>query len=113
MNKYTERRPWGRFEQFALNQKCTVKLHYINPNQKWSLQTHEKRSEFFKIVSGEARVTVGEKVVDAKPGDEFEVPVGASHRIEAKEELVIIFELTFDEFDENDIKRIEDAYDRV
>ncbi|MFL6368329.1 MAG: mannose-6-phosphate isomerase, partial [Nitrososphaeraceae archaeon] len=38
MNIYSEDRPWGRFEKFHENEPCTVKLIYINPNSRLSLQ---------------------------------------------------------------------------
>ena len=36
--------------------KCTVKLIYVNPLSRLSLQYHKKRSEFWMVVTGIAHV---------------------------------------------------------
>ena len=56
---YEEERPWGRFRKFTDNQKSTVKIIYVNPNEELSLQSHKKRKEqnqkdsvlFFTVVT--------------------------------------------------------------
>lgn len=112
MKKYTEKRPWGKFEQFCLNEVCTVKLHYIKPGEMWSLQYHQKRDEFLKIVQGQAKVTLGDKVTQAKEGDEFFVPRKTRHRVEAGSERVKVLEISFGQFEEGDEVRLEDKYGR-
>ena len=49
MKKYKEKRPWGGFEQFTINEKSTVKILTLLPRQKFSLQYHKKRKEFWLI----------------------------------------------------------------
>jgi mannose-6-phosphate isomerase-like protein (cupin superfamily) len=105
-------RPWGQFERFTLNEESTVKIISVNPQGKLSLQTHEKRKEFWRVISGYGTVTIGNKVEEAAPGDEFFVPKESEHRVEAGEEGLVFLEIAFGDFDENDIKRINDIYGR-
>ena len=112
MDKYTEKRPWGKFEKYIENQVCTVKLHFIEPGQEWSLQYHQKRDEFLKIIQGKAEVTIGDKKIEADQNNEFFVPRKTKHRIKAKDGLVKVLEISTGDFDENDIVRLEDKYHR-
>jgi mannose-6-phosphate isomerase len=112
MDIYAESRPWGKFEKFHENQNCTVKLIYINANSRLSLQYHQYRSEFWKIVKGKAKVEIDEKDHIVKENDNITIPCGAKHRITALEHDCIILEISYGKFDENDIIRIEDDYNR-
>jgi mannose-6-phosphate isomerase len=109
----TEKRPWGEFIQFTHNEPSTVKLIIVKPHQELSLQYHHKRRELWKILAGKPIITVGEKVVEARVGDEIDVPQGAKHRIKSQDTEVQIMEISFGEFDEQDIVRLEDKYGRV
>lgn len=113
MKKYVEKRPWGGFVRFTNNEKSTVKILVIKPRQKFSLQKHKKRSEFWKIVDNPVKITVGKKVFRAKRGDEFFIPKNTLHRAEALSKSVHILEIAFGNFDEKDIVRVEDDYGRV
>jgi mannose-6-phosphate isomerase len=109
---FTEERPWGRFRQFSLNEPSTVKILTVDPGQMFSLQYHKSRTEFWRVLSGNPRITIGDKVIDAKPGDEFLIPVNTNHRIEATDLATDVFEIAHGEFDEKDIVRLEDKYGR-
>jgi mannose-1-phosphate guanylyltransferase/mannose-1-phosphate guanylyltransferase/mannose-6-phosphate isomerase len=106
-------RPWGRFEQYCDNVKCAVKMHFFKPNEMWSLQYHYNRDEFWKIIKGKAVVTIGDKEIKAKEGDEFFCKRGEKHRIKAVDGPIEVLEICFGEFDENDEVRLEDKYKRV
>ncbi|OGI58413.1 hypothetical protein A3F19_01550 [Candidatus Nomurabacteria bacterium RIFCSPHIGHO2_12_FULL_37_29] len=111
---FTVERPWGRFEQFTQNEVTTVKLHFIEPNKSLSLQYHNHRDELWHIVSGYPILTIGENKINAKPGDEFMIAKLEKHRIEAKDDVVQLLEISYDNnFDEEDIIRIEDKYGRA
>ncbi len=112
MEVYTEKRPWGSFEKFNENERCTVKLLYIKPDSRLSLQYHNKRKEFWKIVKGSAKVEVQNEKSSLKEGDDIIIPPGARHRIQASNSGCIVLEISYGSFDENDIVRIEDDYDR-
>jgi mannose-1-phosphate guanylyltransferase/mannose-6-phosphate isomerase len=58
-------------------------------------------------------VTIGKKIISAKPGDEFNIAELESHRVEAKDDTVQILEISYGNFEEEDIIRLEDAYGRV
>lgn len=113
MNKHQETRPWGKFEQFCHNEKVTVKIISVEPNSKLSLQYHHKREEFWRVVSGSGKVRIGDDVLDANVGDEFFIPVEKIHRMMTEESPMQIMEISFGEFDEDDIVRVEDDYNRA
>ncbi len=106
-------RPWGGFERFTLNEKSTLKIITVNANEEFSLQTHARRDEFWRVLSGYGTVTVGEGQEEANPGDEFFIPRGVTHRAEGGEEGLVFLEIAFGEFDESDIVRLEDKYGRT
>ena len=106
-------RPWGDYEQFTLNEKTTVKILTIKHKQKFSLQYHYKRDEFWKFLDNPAKVTFGKKTVRVKKGDEIFIPAKTLHRIEAYSKPVRVLEISFGTFSEKDIIRLEDVYGRV
>ena len=54
----------------------------------------------------------GEKEMKLKENETINIPLGARHRIKALEDCIIL-EISYGNFDENDIVRIEDDYNRV
>ena len=106
-------RPWGGFERFTLNQPSTVKIITVTEGEEFSLQTHEHREEFWRIVSGTGEVRVGEKVSLANPGDAFFIPKGTKHRAKGGPGGLLFLEIALGEFDEGDITRLEDKYGRA
>ncbi len=106
-------KPWGKFEEFTKDESSTVKIISVNKGESLSLQTHEHRSEFWKVISGNPKVTVGDKVTQAKVGDEFNIDVKIPHRLEASSDDVQVLEVATGEFDEEDIVRLEDKYGRL
>lgn len=113
MKVYSENRPWGRFEKFHENKSCTVKLIYVNANSRLSLQYHKKRSELWKVVKGTAMVEIDEKTIVLGEGETITIPRQAKHRVLALENECIILEIAYGRFDENDIVRLQDDYQRV
>ena len=106
-------KPWGSFRQFALNEPCTVKIIIVKSGEAISLQRHEGRSEFWRVLSGTPLVTINEKEITAKSGDEFFIPQRTNHRLAGGREGCQVLEVSFGFFDENDITRIEDKYGRI
>jgi mannose-1-phosphate guanylyltransferase len=113
MNIYSEERPWGRFEKFHENKPCTVKLIYINPNSRLSLQYHKKRSEFWEVIKGTAIVELDGKTIKLTEGKTITIPRQSRHRVGALDSSCIILEIAYGKFDENDIIRLGDDYNRV
>ncbi len=106
-------RPWGSFIEFTKNKLSTVKILVVNPGEEFSLQYHENHEEFWRVLSGTPTVAIGDEEIVAKKGDEFFVKAGEEHRISAKSKEVQILEISFGQFNEDDIVRIEDEYGRV
>lgn len=109
---YQEKRPWGDFRQFTLNEKSTVKIITVKPSQSLSLQYHQTRGEFWRVIAGTPRVTVNGVSKVYQSGSEIYVAPGAHHRITAEADLVVILEIARGHFDERDITRIDDTYGR-
>lgn len=112
-SKKVEHRPWGRFEQFAHNEVCSVKLLYVKPVSRLSLQYHKQRKEFWKVIRGPVGIQIGEDMFTGKEGEEFEIPTGAKHRLQGLDVDGIILEISFGKFDEDDIVRLEDDFGRA
>ena len=112
MTKYTEERPWGKFEQFCKNQEVTVKIITVNPDSKLSLQYHHHRDEFWRIIEGSGQIVLGDKTIDVKINDEFFIPKETNHRMLTLEDSMRVMEISYGRFDELDIVRIEDDYHR-
>jgi mannose-6-phosphate isomerase len=110
---YTEDRPWGRFEKFHENQISTVKLIYINPNKRLSLQYHLHRHEFWRIINGAAKVEIDGKTFNVKEGNDVSIESKSHHRIKAFSRGCVLLEISYGLFDEADIVRIEDDFNRI
>lgn len=108
-----EERPWGNFERFTLNEKTTVKIITVNAGESISLQTHEHRDEFWRVLKGSGVITVGEKEIYSGVGDVSFIPRNTAHRVLGGPEGLVFLEISFGEFDENDEARLEDKYGRA
>ena len=108
-------RPWGVWEVLDVGRAFTVKRITVKPGGQLSLQLHHFRSEYWVVVSGSARVTRGDRIVDLKAGETVDIPVETKHRIENTGDQDLIFiEVQYGEnLDENDIDRFEDNYGRA
>ena len=112
LKPFTDNRPWGWFRDFITNKPCTVKILFVKKGEAFSLQKHLRRDEFWRVLKGEPEITLGDKIIEAKPGDEFEVPRKTIHRIYSPNTDSEILEISRGKFDENDIIRLEDKYGR-
>ena len=117
MNELTnydkDMRPWGAFERFTLNEKSTVKIITVNEGEAFSLQTHERRDEFWCVIKGTGVIRVGDKDTEAHEGDKFFIPRHTEHRATGGLHGLTFLEIAFGEFEESDITRIEDKYGRA
>ncbi|MEI6462343.1 MAG: phosphomannose isomerase type II C-terminal cupin domain [bacterium] len=107
-------RPWG--EELWINSLeniCKVKIISINKGESLSLQYHNLRSEFWKILEGSAYVKIGDKTFNAKVGDEFYIPINEKHQISAPDSNCTFLEVAGGKFDQEDIVRLEDKYGRI
>ena len=110
---FVSERPWGSFQQFTFNEPTTVKVITVEPGQRLSLQTHARRAEFWQGLDGPIDGTGGERSWSAQPGEQVWIPVGTRHRMGNSAEVPgRVLEVGYGEFDEADIVRLEDDYQR-
>jgi len=106
-------RPWGGYERFTLNESSSVKLITVTEGEEFSLQTHEHRDEFWRIINGMGTVWVGGEAKEVNPGDTFFITHGTQHRAKGGIGGLLFLEIAFGTFDEKDIVRLEDKYGRI
>ncbi|MEH3077419.1 MAG: cupin domain-containing protein, partial [Quadrisphaera sp.] len=78
---FVAERPWGQFQQFVLNQVCTVKVITVEPGHRLSLQKHGERDEMWQVLDVPLDVQVGEKSWTAQVGEIVYTPKGSLHRL--------------------------------
>jgi mannose-1-phosphate guanylyltransferase/mannose-1-phosphate guanylyltransferase/mannose-6-phosphate isomerase len=109
------RRPWGSYESLRVGDSFQVKHIIVDVAGRLSLQYHHHRSEHWTVVSGTARVTVGDSISVMTENESVYIPKGAVHRLEniGDEELHLIEVQCGTYLGEDDIIRLEDQYDRI
>jgi len=141
IDKDTER-PWGGFfvisednaqdfsniyfnclntEELKVSGKLSPKILIIAPNKRLSWQYHHRRSEIWKVVSGEIKVVTSHDDVERKEeilkeGDEIRLFKGERHRIIGLDDYAVVAEIWIhtdkdNPSDENDIVRLQDDFD--
>ena len=106
-------RPWGTYEILLEEPNYKVKRIVINPNQKFSLQYHNHRSEYWAVVEGSGTMNIDGSEYDGVPNTLWHIPCGVSHRASAGEDGLVFIETQIGECVEEDIVRIEDIYGRI
>lgn len=114
-SKEVGERPWGKYTVLLDDPRCKVKIIEVLPDKRLSLQSHEKRTEFWTIVEGEGLMTLGNMTFTVKAGEKVKIPVGTKHRIQntALTPLTFIEVQTGTYFGEDDIVRYDDDFGRV
>lgn len=107
-------RPWGSFKQYAFNQDCTVSLMTVLPGQRLSLQSHTGRAELWIVLDDGAIVEVGGKVSTHRAGDEIWIGANEKHRLSGPPNggPVRVLEVAFGNWQQEDITRYEDDFQR-
>ncbi len=107
------RKPWGSYRVVGQwSDRITVKILTVNPNSRLSLQRHKHRNEEWLCLRGRVEAQVGERTVLMNIGDKTSVPRTWLHRLSSDIGAEIL-EVTYGDFDENDVERIEDDYGRI
>ena len=137
------KRPWGGFfvisennaqdfsniyfnglntEDLKISGKLSPKILLIAPNNRLSWQYHHRRSEIWKVISGEIKVITSHDDIERneeilKEGDEIRLYKGERHRIIGLEDYAVVAEIWIhtdkeNPSDENDIVRIQDDFSR-
>ena len=105
-------RPWGSFKQYAHNEAVTVSLMTVKPAQRLSLQSHTGRAELWIVLDDGAAVQVGDEVLHPAAGDEVWIPPNTRHRLSSTGPVVRVLEVAFGNWQQEDITRYADDYDR-
>lgn len=111
----TVHRPWGSFTILEDEDDCKVKRLVVKPGQVLSLQLHHRRSEHWTVVSGTAKVRVGDDEFLLEENKSVYIPVETLHRLEnpTDTDIALIEVQCGDYFGEDDIERFEDIYGRM
>ena len=136
-------RPWGGFfvisednaqdfsniyfnglntEKLKVSGKLSPKVLIIAPNKRLSWQYHHRRSEIWKVASGEIKVITSHDDVERnqvllKEGDEIKLYQGERHRIIGTDDYAVVAEIWIhtdkdNPSDEEDIVRVQDDFNR-
>ena len=108
-------RPWGYYQSIDTGARYQVKRILVKPGEQLSLQKHHHRAEHWIVVNGIAEVTRDEDIVLVHENQSIYLPIGCLHRLRnpGKIDLELIEVQTGSYLGEDDIIRIEDAYNRA
>ena len=109
-------------KELKVSGKLSLKILIIAPNKRLSWQYHHRRSEIWKVVSGEIKVVTSHDNIERKEeilkeGDEIRLIKGERHRIIGLNAYAVVAEIWIhtdkdNPSDENDIVRVQDDFDR-
>ncbi len=107
-------RPWGNYDSIDSGNRYQVKHITVNPGEKLSVQMHHHRAEHWIIVSGTAKVTIGNEQKLLNENQSSYIPLGVVHALEnpGKIPLELIEVQSGPYLGEDDIVRFEDRYGR-
>ena len=107
-------RPWGHFQIVDRGEGFQVKHIMVKPGAKLSLQLHHHRAEHWVVVSGTAKVTLGDDTLTLTANQSTYIPTETKHRLEntGDEPLRVIEVQSGDYLGEDDIVRFDDIYGR-
>lgn len=108
-------RPWGSYEVLTEFPGYKVKRIIVKSGESLSLQRHQKRSEHWVVVKGEANVVVADKKCVLTAGESIDIPVTCVHQLsnQGDEDIELIEVQLGDYLGEDDIERLHDVYGRV
>ena len=109
-------------EEIKVSGKLSPKILIISPNKRLSWQYHHRRSEIWKVASGDIKVMTSYDDIERnevllKEGDKINLTKGKRHRIIGTDEYAVVAEIWIhtdkdNPSDENDIVRVQDDFDR-
>jgi len=107
-------RPWGSYEVILSTENYKIKRIIVQPGKRLSLQKHYYRKEHWVVVSGTAKVTVGEEVKILNPNESTYIGIEVVHRLENNGNIpLILIEIQLGTYTgEDDIVRLEDDFNR-
>ncbi len=106
-------KPWGRVTTYALNQPSSVRVISVDPGQETSVHYHQMRDEMWVVLDPGLTLQIGNRVVEAQPGEEFMVSAETTHRISNRSTARgRVLEIAYCYTTEDDTLRLEDDYGR-
>ena len=107
-------RPWGSYQILEDQEPpVCVKIVTVDPESRLSLQKHALRSERWFPIDAGLIVEVDGQTMSLMVGESIFVAAGMVHRISNLTDRPIrLVELMYGVYDEQDIERLEDDYDR-
>ncbi|BBO56860.1 mannose-1-phosphate guanylyltransferase/mannose-6-phosphate isomerase [Cobetia sp. AM6] len=108
-------RPWGVYDSIDKGDRYQVKCITVKPGAKLSVQMHHHRAEHWIVVSGTAKVTIGDKTQLVSENESTYIPIGQVHALEnpGKIPLELIEVQSGSYLGEDDIIRFNDRYGRT
>ena len=115
MNHREVYRPWGVYDSIDNGERYQVKRITVKPGAKLSVQMHHHRAEHWIVVSGTAKVTIGEKEFLVTENQSTYIPVGQVHCLENPGVIPLeLIEVQSGSYlGEDDIVRLKDQYGRT
>ena len=111
-----------KIDKLKVSGKLSPKILVIAPNKRLSWQYHHRRSEIWKVASGEIKVITSHDDVERKEeilkqGEEINISQGERHRIIGTDDYAVVAEIWIhtdkdNPSDEEDIVRVQDDFNR-
>lgn len=107
-------RPWGRCDVVVSESRFNVNMITVKPGGVFSLQMHHHRAEHWVVLSGTAKVTIGDKTFLITENQSTFIPVGSIHQLENPGKIPLeLLEIQSGSYlGDDDIIRIKDHYGR-
>ncbi|WP_145588251.1 mannose-1-phosphate guanylyltransferase/mannose-6-phosphate isomerase [Yersinia aldovae] len=107
-------RPWGRSDMVVSENRFNVNRITVKPGGSFSLQMHHHRAEHWVVLSGTAKVTIGDKTFLLTENQSTFIPIGSNHQLEnpGKIPLELLEVQSGSYLGDDDIIRIKDHYGR-
>ena len=106
-------KPWGKVATYALNQPSSVRVITVEPGQETSVHYHRMRDEMWVVLDEGITIQIGNRVVEARAGEEFVVSAEEVHRIaNDTQRRGRVLEIAYGYTTEDDTLRLQDDYGR-
>jgi mannose-6-phosphate isomerase-like protein (cupin superfamily) len=106
-------KPWGKVVTYALNQPSSVRVITVEPGQETSVHYHQMRDEMWVVLDVGLTVQIGNRTIEATPGEEFIVSAETTHRLSNHgDRRGRVLEIAYGYTTEDDTLRVEDDYGR-
>ncbi|WKY48559.1 CBS domain-containing protein [Eubacteriaceae bacterium ES3] len=106
-------RPWGFYKTTFLNSYAQSKILNVKPLHELSLQEHQKREEYWVVISGTGEVIIGTSRKKIEAGSFIFIPKGCKHKLKnnSDQTALMVAEVQLGEyFGEDDIIRYDNTY---